>query len=64
MGRERESGGWEGEMGREEGSLVVASREAIAQKRKEEEREKRRKLVQATGGSQVTCYTAHHVHFI
>ena len=43
---ERESGGWEGEMGREEGSLVVASREAIAQKRKEE-REKRRKLQEA-----------------
>ena len=45
MGRERESGGWEGEMGRE-GSLVVASREAVAQKRKEE-REKRRKLQEA-----------------
>lgn len=39
-------GGWEGETGREEGILVMASREAIAQQ-KREEREKRRKLQEA-----------------
>lgn len=43
---EGEAGGWEGEMGREEGALMVASREAVAQQRREE-REKRRKLQEA-----------------
>ena len=40
---EGENGGWEGEMGREEG---VLSREVLAQQRLEE-REKRRKLQEA-----------------
>lgn len=43
---EEEGGGWEAEMGREEGAVMAASREAMAQHRKEE-REKRRKLQEA-----------------
>lgn len=43
---EGEGGGWEAEMGREEGAVMVASREAMAQHRREE-REKRRKLQEA-----------------
>ena len=39
-------GGWEGEMGREEGAVVQSSRAVLAAHRKEE-REKRRKLQEA-----------------
>ena len=41
-----EGGGWEEEMGEAEGALVAASREALAQQRREE-RDKRRKLQEA-----------------
>ena len=48
---EEQEGGWEDEMGREEGALVEESREVLLQK-KREEREKRRKLQEALRFSQ------------